>query len=67
MLDKLSATAMKCLTVTRMLSKIHLESTLQNNETCTPTYSHGKYSQLLIESYQSCLRIIAITGRQRHI
>ena len=50
MLDKLSATAMKCLSVTRMLSKTHLESTLQNSKTCIPRYSHGEYFQLLIES-----------------
>ena len=67
MLDKLSATAMKCLSVTQMLSKTHLESTLQNNKTCTSRHSYGEYSQLLIESNQSCLKIIAMTGWQRDI
>ena len=38
MLDRLSATAMKCLSVTRILSKTNLESTLQNNETCSFYY-----------------------------
>ena len=61
MLGKLSATAMKCLSVTQMLAKTHLESTLQNNKTCAPRYSYEEYSQLLTESNQSCLRIIAIT------
>ena len=62
MLDKVSATAIKCLSVTQMLPKTHLESTLQNNETWTPRDSYGQYSQLIIESNQSCLRIIAILG-----
>ena len=30
----------------QILSKTHLESTFQNHKTCTPRYSHGKYSQL---------------------
>ena len=32
----------------QMLSETHLELTLQNNKTCTPRYSCGEYSQLLI-------------------
>ena len=48
MLVKLSATAMKCLSVTRILSKTHSESTFQNNKTCALRYSYGEYSELLI-------------------
>ena len=39
----------------QMLSKTHLESTLQNNKTCTPRYSYGEYSQLLIYWIQPIL------------
>ena len=48
MLKKLSVTAIKCLSVTRMLYKTRLESTLQNNKTCTHRYSYGEYPQLII-------------------
>ena len=48
MLKKLSATAIKCLSVTRMLYKTRLESTLQNNKAYTPRYSYWEYPQLII-------------------
>ena len=48
MLKKLSATAIKCLSVTRMLYKTRLESTLQNNKAYTPRYSYREYPQLII-------------------
>ena len=48
MLKKLSATAIKYLSVTRMLYKTRLESTLPNNKTCTPRYSYREYPQLII-------------------
>ena len=47
MLKKLSATAIKCLSVTRMLYKTRLESTLQNNKAYTPRYSYREYPQLI--------------------
>ena len=67
-MKKIQEIAMECLSVTQILFKTQLEWTLQNNKTCTPRYLYGEYSQLLIiESNQSCLRINAVTVRQRHI
>ena len=66
-LDKLSATAMKCFCVKCCLRHIWNQLSRTIKDTLLDIRMGNIINCYFIESNQSCLRMIAITGRNRHI
>ena len=66
-LDKLSATAMKCFSVKCCLRHIWNQLSRTIKDALLDIRMGNIINCYFIESNQSCLRMIAITGRKRHI